>query len=462
MSQFLSSINDGMLDINTAATLLIFSSFTSMVIIFLFSIQNNHPACLIHWSLGSLASAIGIVLVIILRTKVPTFFSIFIGNLFVILGYFFYYSGLKKFTFEEENLGIFWIIFIIFCIPFLIYHNDPGAVGIRIFANALALTTFSSLIIIHLVSQQYIQKLGGIIFSITFFGTTIISLIRIKDNFQVLVRDDLVSNPLLSDVLIFGWATLSYIIFTAGAIILYTNKINNNLKLQNSSNQITNDALSQTIRNQKKFLGVIAHEFLTPLSSISASNLLLKQKNSKNVENIEEIDRIDRSVKKLTQLTDEVLLDANTANFVENLELKPINVHPLLAEICNEFQINYKFNLDVNTKILGQDKYFSLLLSNLITNALKFSFNKKNIKIICDEEKNYLIIKIMNDGEPMTKELIHKFNDSKELEPIKSSKRISFGLFFIRDLVNKFQGMVNYKYEKKTNIFIIKLSKYQK
>ena len=155
-------------------------------------------------------------------------------------------------------------------------------------------------------------------------------------------------------------------------------------------------------------------------------------------------------------------MDANTANFVENLELKPIKIHTLIDEICNEYEINYKFNLDVNTKILGQDKYFSLLLSNLITNALKFSYNKKNIKIICDEEKNYLIIKIMNDGQPLTKELIHKFNDAKELEPIKSSRRMSFGLFFIRDLVNKFQGTVSYKYEKKTNIFIVKLSKYQK
>lgn len=451
-----------MLDINTAATLLIFSSFTSMVVIFLFSIQNNHPACLIHWSLGSLASAIGIVLVIILRTEMPSFVSIFIGNVFVILGYFFYFSGLKKFTFEHENLGLFWLIFLIFCIPFLIYHNDPGATRIRILANAISLTTFSSLIIIHLFSQGYIKKLGGVIFSITFFGTTIISLIRIKDNFQTFARDDMVSAPFLSDALIFGWATLSYIIFTAGAIILYTNKINNNLKVQNSSNQITNYALSQTIINQKKFLGVIAHEFLTPLSSISASNLLLKQKNRKNNEDVEEIDRIDRSVKKLTKLTDEVLLDANTANFVENLELKPIKIHTLIDEICNEYEINYKFNLDVNTKILGQDKYFSLLLSNLITNALKFSYNKKNIKIICDEEKNYLIIKIMNDGRSMTKELIHKFNDAKELEPIKSSRRMSFGLFFIRDLVNKFQGTVSYKYEKKTNIFIVKLSKYQK
>jgi sensor histidine kinase regulating citrate/malate metabolism len=39
---------------------------------------------------------------------------------------------------------------------------------------------------------------------------------------------------------------------------------------------------------------------------------------------------------------------------------------------------------------------------------------------------------------------------------------MSFGLFFIRDLVNKFQGTVSYEYEKKTNIFIVKLSKYQK
>ena len=443
-----------MLDLATLALLLIFSSFTATVILLLFSLQNNNPIEIVHWTLGSIVSSIGVTLIIFFRDKIDPLYSILLGNFFIILGYFFYYAGLLKFTNKDTKIIIPFFISIIFLIPFIFYYDEPELIRYRILANSAALMLFSILTLYHLIKYQYLKKLSGLIYGISFLGTGIISLLRIYDNLDTILRHNLISEPFVSDILIFSWGILSYIALTAGAIILYMEKINTNINIKYLTNKISNDALGDIILDHKKFLSLIAHEFLTPLSTISASKEILKKENVNN--NVIEFERIDRSIQRLAKLTDDILFDSAKSNPIEQQKLKPIKIKKLLIELCHDFQIKNNIDLNDNLSILAEEKLFKLLFSNLITNAIKFSKNKNFIFLNARILKDQLEIRIINDGEKLKKDLLDKFNSKNYLEPLILKDRKAYGLFFIKDLSKKFNGSVYYDYGDELNKFTLK------
>lgn len=443
-----------MLDLATLALLLIFSSFTATVILLLFSLQNNNPIEIVHWTLGSIVSSIGVTLIILFRDKIDPLYSILLGNFFIILGYFFYYAGLLKFTNKDTKIIIPFFISIIFLIPFIFYYDEPELIRYRILTNSAALMLFSILTLYHLIKYQYLKKLSGLIYGISFLGTGIISLLRIYDNLDTILRHNLISEPFVSDILIFSWGILSYIALTAGAIILYMEKINTNINIKYLTNKISNDALGDIILDHKKFLSLIAHEFLTPLSTISASKEILKKENVNN--NVIEFERIDRSIQRLAKLTDDILFDSAKSNPIEQQKLKPIKIKKLLIELCHDFQIKNNIDLNDNLSILAEEKLFKLLFSNLITNAIKFSKNKNFIFLNARILKDQLEIRIINDGEKLKKDLLDKFNSKNYLEPLILKDRKAYGLFFIKDLSKKFNGSVYYDYGDELNKFTLK------
>lgn len=443
-----------MLDLATLALLLIFSSFTATVILLLFSLQNNNPIEIVHWTLGSIVSSIGVTLIIFFRDKIDPLYSILLGNFFIILGYFFYYAGLLKFTNKDTKIIIPFFISIIFLIPFIFYYDEPELIRYRILTNSAALMLFSILTLYHLIKYQYLKKLSGLIYGISFLGTGIISLLRIYDNLDTILRHNLISEPFVSDILIFSWGILSYIALTAGAIILYMEKINTNINIKYLTNKISNDALGDIILDHKKFLSLIAHEFLTPLSTISASKEILKKENVNN--NVIEFERIDRSIQRLAKLTDDILFDSAKSNPIEQQKLKPIKIKKLLIELCHDFQIKNNIDLNDNLSILAEEKLFKLLFSNLITNAIKFSKNKNFIFLNARILKDQLEIRIINDGEKLKKDLLDKFNSKNYLEPLILKDRKAYGLFFIKDLSKKFNGSVYYDYGDELNKFTLK------
>ena len=443
-----------MLDIVTLALLLIFSSFVATVILFLFSLQNNNPIEIIYWTLGNLASLVGVTLIIFLRNKIDPLYSILLGNFFIIIGYFFYYSGLLKFTNKDTKIIIPLFISIIFLIPFIFYYDEPEHIRYRILANSAALMLFSFLTLYHLIKYQYLKKLSGLIYAISFLGTGIISLIRISNNLDSILRPSLISEPLVSDIFIFSWGILSYIALTAGVIALYMEKINNDLDIKYLTNKISNDALGSIILDHKKFLSLIAHEFLTPLSTIGASKEILKKENVNN--NVMEFERIDRSIQRLAKLTDDILFDSTKSNSFEQQKLKPIRIKKLLIELCHDFQIKNNIDLNDNLSILADEKLFKLLFSNLITNAIKFSKNKNFVFLNAHILEDQLEISVVNDGEILKKDLIDKFNSKNYFEPLILKNRKAYGLFFIKDLSKKFNGTVYYNCDNELNKFILK------
>ncbi len=150
------------------------------------------------------------------------------------------------------------------------------------------------------------------------------------------------------------------------------------------------DTAEAASRAKTDFLANISHEIRTPLGSILGFSKLLKTKNPNYKEREEYIEIIDRSGKVLLGIINDVLdlskieagrIDVEKVNFI---------LKDLLKDIENLFQLKasdkgLKLNLSMKegtpTRITSDPIRFKQILTNLLTNAIKFT-KKGTVKVV--------------------------------------------------------------------------------
>jgi PAS domain S-box-containing protein len=187
-----------------------------------------------------------------------------------------------------------------------------------------------------------------------------------------------------------------------GKEFLYTNKKGGQLSLQVSSApilnkkrkiiaaaSIINDITRQKELEQQKddFLGIASHELKTPVTSIKAYEQVLQAQFSKKGEAkaVEQLQKMDTQVNKLTSLIED-LLDV-TKIHSRKLEFNPnyFDFNELVIEIVEELKLttDHKFiaKLEKTKTIYADRERIGQVVTNLITNAIKYSPHSKKIYV---------------------------------------------------------------------------------
>lgn len=139
-----------------------------------------------------------------------------------------------------------------------------------------------------------------------------------------------------------------------------------------------------------RFFSMVSHEFRTPLSTILISVQLLQASAERwpLEKTLRNLRRIEVATKNLTQLLDDIL----TINRVETekLECNPklIDVERFCRQVLDEIQINsvnpriILFSSQGDCKTLNLDaKLLRSILHNLLTNAIKYSAQERDIQL---------------------------------------------------------------------------------
>ena len=160
----------------------------------------------------------------------------------------------------------------------------------------------------------------------------------------------------------------------------------------------------------------LSHQFFTPLQG-ALSDL---QNIKKGDDSKESINRLEKNFESLNKLTTEIqFVLATSEEFNQNM-LRRVTVHTMITEIINSLEstakqknviVNHGFNHQTKTvhAIPGQ---LQILLSNIIHNAIKYSFNgfpgnPLSININYDDYDNeFLKIVVINEGCQITNEEI--------------------------------------------------------
>ncbi|HEX2910482.1 MAG TPA: PAS domain S-box protein [Chloroflexia bacterium] len=156
-----------------------------------------------------------------------------------------------------------------------------------------------------------------------------------------------------------------------------------------------------------RFITATSHEFRTPLSTILTSAELLEFYHNKLSEErrLEILQRITGSVQRMTELLDDVLtVDKAEAG---QLEFNPVELDP--AQLCQEIvgEISKGFGGDHQLVLVSNGnckralldkKLLQLALSNLLTNAVKYSPVGSEIKMEFECQAQHLIFKVIDSG----------------------------------------------------------------
>ncbi len=158
---------------------------------------------------------------------------------------------------------------------------------------------------------------------------------------------------------------------------------------------------------KSRIISTISHEYRTPLTTIGSSAQMLEKYRHKlnEQQQLKHLGRIQAAVSHLTALVSDVLF-LNKAEF-EKLEFQPESIElvnffrevieELQAGITNNCQLTFE-NFEENIPFQGDAKLLRQLLTNLVSNAIKYSPGGGSILVKLYYEGNNVVFTVSDQG----------------------------------------------------------------
>jgi two-component system phosphate regulon sensor histidine kinase PhoR len=215
--------------------------------------------------------------------------------------------------------------------------------------------------------------------------------------------------------------------------------------------------------NDKKILGRttdlinnIAHEFKTPMATISlASGMLKRDKVHADKDQIIHYSNMISSENNRLKIQVEQLLKLACMERGElKLSWNKMNLHSLLMECSDcisvqlaerEGTINYKLNAK-NDMVYGDKDLLQNVLLNLLDNAVKYSGSKPEIEVETKNTNGHLYIAVSDKGIGMTKEEQKLVFDRYYRAPtgdLHDVKGFGIGLSYSKMIIDSHKGSIN-------------------
>jgi PAS domain S-box-containing protein len=221
-----------------------------------------------------------------------------------------------------------------------------------------------------------------------------------------------------------------------------TKQLQESLKIEKELNILKSDFISKT-----------SHEFRTPLATISiASEFLNKYIFKLSDEKISlKLEKIIGETKKMTDLLDDFLMLEKINSGKLEHDLTITNLCIFVSNIVDNYQELYQdfiFVKECNDKdifVAIDDKLGSSIFQNLISNAVKYSKDKKQINIKIYKENRYAVIEIQDYGigipEIFKKNIYSPFARAENSAAMPGA---GLGLPIVKEAVDKHGGKISF------------------
>ncbi|MBE9056689.1 hybrid sensor histidine kinase/response regulator [Sphaerospermopsis sp. LEGE 08334] len=209
---------------------------------------------------------------------------------------------------------------------------------------------------------------------------------------------------------------------------------------------------------KSRFITMASHEFRTPLAIISSSSGILQKFSDRlSAERKEQhLQTIQNTIKHITQMLDDVLM-------INRAEAEKIELHLETSDIIafcrhlkeeiettsNQHTIN--FYVDLGEEIMENyliiqfdEKILRQILTNLLTNAIKYSPSHNLVNFSLTKNNNQILFKISDRGigipEADQANLFEPFNRASNVGTIAGT---GLGLAIVKKCVDLHQGKIN-------------------
>lgn len=169
--------------------------------------------------------------------------------------------------------------------------------------------------------------------------------------------------------------------------------------------------LRNLARQKDDFIGIASHELKTPVTSIKAYGQVLQTmfKRKGDLKAVESLQKMDAQVNKLTNLIGDLLdvtkIQSGRLEFHEDV----FDFNELVTEVVEEMQLTTEKHtlikeLSKTKKVFGDKERIGQVLTNLISNAIKYSPHTDKIIIKTESDKNSVSLSVQDFGVGIPKE----------------------------------------------------------
>ena len=270
-------------------------------------------------------------------------------------------------------------------------------------------------------------------------------------------------------ILIFSFVLNRYFLKPIKNLVDYTKIIKSKSKKETKIDQIKNrndelgvlsksldemtKELNSRIKATENFSTDLVHEIRNPLASLKSASEIIsdttdKEKQEKLLKIMtHDVSRIDRLITDYSQILKDEL--AISSEQMEDLDLKPI-----IESVVDDFNNIYIEKKNINIKLItsGLNNYFvkgisnrvEQIIANLLDNAVSFSKEKSIVTVNLDEDQNFIVLKVSDEGEGFKESDIKKvFDRFYSNRPENFGEHSGLGLNIVKNLVQIHKGEIH-------------------
>lgn len=224
---------------------------------------------------------------------------------------------------------------------------------------------------------------------------------------------------------------------------------NYNQMRRDKSNAEVRAATEAKLRNdQRDFMTMVSHEFLTPLSIVqaSASNLLDDVTLGDAPRN--RVNKIIRANERITDLMNNYLSKERILLETHDMVLKNTNIYQICKRVCedtvNADDLKIKlFSIDTNILIICDPDLIYIAIMNLVSNAIRHSPEPGSVSISIAKNSDHLQIKVTDHGPGISdNEKEHIFKRFFRGRRTQEKPGAGLGLHIVSSIADRHNGQI--------------------
>ncbi|PKP33613.1 MAG: PAS domain-containing sensor histidine kinase [Bacteroidetes bacterium HGW-Bacteroidetes-17] len=264
---------------------------------------------------------------------------------------------------------------------------------------------------------------------------------------------------LIVGTLVFLFSTLFFLLLDLHFKQLHKTHLNQiefiiGLQVEKEKFKESESKLKELNATKDKLFSIIAHDLRSPFNSILGfSDLLIENIDAQNIEeNKIFIQQINNTAKFTLNLLDNLLTWAKSQT--GQIEFKPvkINLFRIIQQSIDSSEASAKIKgitiillLSKDIEVYADPIMLQIILRNLISNAIKFTYPDGNVEINAIPTPSQIEISISDNGTGIKEEVKHKLfelDSNITTSGTKKEKGSGLGLILCKELVKKHGGRI--------------------
>lgn len=226
--------------------------------------------------------------------------------------------------------------------------------------------------------------------------------------------------------------------------------------------------LRDTLRKQGEFeqhlLGIVSHDLRTPLHVVILGAVALADEPNASPGAVSMLARIQSAARRAERLVGD-LLDFTQARLGGGLSmhLRPTILRDVVASVAQEFITTHP-ERSIWVERHGNDvgmwdpDRLAQVLSNLISNALRYGSLSEPVLVVIREENNSAILEVTNQGLPIPEELMPRlFQPMRRGDNARGERSVGLGLYIVDEIAKRHGGSVAVTSSESGTTFAVRL-----